>query len=81
MTGPKCCHVPVPDLIDSINRHLKGWSNYFRLGYPRKAFREMNRFVRNRMVIHLNRRSQRPFRVPEGETYHNHLKKLGLVYL
>lgn len=81
MTGPQCCFVPIPELIQGINRHLKGWSNYFKLGYPRKSFREINHFVRNRLVIHLNRRSQRPFRLPEGETYYNHLKKLGLVYL
>ncbi len=81
MTGSKYCFMPVPDLILWINRHLKGWSNYFSLGYPRKAFGDINHFVRNRMVVHLRRRSQRPFRLPEGETYYNHLKKLGLIYL
>ena len=81
MTGTEYCYVPIPDLIQGINRHLKGWSNYFRLGYPRKSFREINYFVRNRLVVHLRRRSQRPFRVPEGETFYNHLKKLGLLYL
>jgi RNA-directed DNA polymerase len=81
MTGPQCCHVPIPELIQGINRHLKGWSNYFKLGYPRKSFREINCFVRNRLVVHLRRRSQRPFRLPEGETCYNHLKKFGLVYL
>jgi hypothetical protein len=29
----------------------------------------------------LRRRSQRPFRVPEGETFYKHLKKLGMLYL
>ena len=81
MTSFKCCHVPIPELIQWVNRHLGGWSNYFKLGYPRKAFREINHFVRNRMIVHLGRRSQRPFRLPEGETYYNHLKKLGLIYL
>jgi RNA-directed DNA polymerase len=81
MTGAKCCFKPIPELIQKINRHLKGWSNYFSYGYPRKAFREMNRFVRSRLVVHLGRRSQRPFRLSEGETYYSHLKHLGLVYL
>ena len=80
-TGPKCSHVPLPELIQGINRHLKGWSNYFKVGYPRKAFREINHFVRTRLYVHLRRRSQRPFRIPEGETHYNHLKKLGLIYL
>jgi RNA-directed DNA polymerase len=80
-TGPKQCFKPVPMLIEEINRHLAGWSNYFRYGYPRKAFRQINRFVRSRLVVHLKRRSQRPFRPPEGVTFYEHLNKLGLVYL
>jgi RNA-directed DNA polymerase len=81
MTGPQRCFVPIPELVREINRHLRSWSNHFRFGYPRKFFREINHFVRNRLVVHLRRRSQRPFRVPEGETFYNHLKRLGLVYL
>jgi RNA-directed DNA polymerase len=81
MLGKRQSHVPLPDLIEAINRHLRGWSNYFSFGYPRKAMRAINWFVRCRMIKHLNRRSQRPFRVPEGRSYYQHLKQLGLVYL
>jgi RNA-directed DNA polymerase len=45
------------------------------------AFREINWYVRDRLVRHLGRRSQRPFRPPEGTSYHEHLKKLGLRML
>lgn len=81
MLGKRQSHVPLPDLIEAINRHLRGWSNYFSFGYPRKAMRAINWFVRCRLIKHLNRRSQRPFRVPEGRSYYQHLKQLGLVYL
>ena len=81
VTGPKQCFKPIPDLIKELNRHLQGWSNYFSFGYPRKSFRELNHFVRSRMFGHLRRRSQRAYRLPEGETTYSHLKKLGLVYL
>lgn len=81
MTGPRTCFVPVPELVQHPNRHLRGWSNYFSHGHPRAAFREINRFARCRMAVHLRRRSQRPFRVPEGETLYGHLQRLGLVYL
>jgi RNA-directed DNA polymerase len=73
--------VPVTRLIEIINRQQRGWANYFGFGYPRQAMREMNRYVRDRLVGHLRRRSQRPFRPPEGRSYYRHLKQLGLIYL
>jgi len=79
--GPRACFVPVPELVQHLNRHLMGWSNYFSYGHPRAALREINRYVRCRMAAHLGRRSQRPFRVPEGKTLYGHLQRLGLVYL
>lgn len=81
MTGPDQCFQPIPKLIQSLNRQLDGWANYFRFGYPRKAFREINSYVRERLTQHLRRRSQRPFRPPEGSSYYDHLDKLGLRYL
>jgi len=74
-------HVPVPSLITSINRHLEGWARYFSFGYPRRERRRMNWFVRNRLIKHLKRRSQRPFRPPEGRSFYKHLKYLKLIYL
>jgi RNA-directed DNA polymerase len=73
--------VPVTQLIEKVNRQQRGWANYFSFGYPRKAFREVNWFVRTRLIGHLRRRSQRPFRPPEGRSYYRHLKQLGLIYL
>jgi hypothetical protein len=31
------------------------------------------------LIRHLRRRSQRPFRLPEGTTWYQHLLQLGLV--
>jgi RNA-directed DNA polymerase len=81
MTGPSQGFQPIPKLIQSLNRQLDGWANYFRFGYPRVAFREINWYVRDRLVQHLSRRSQRPFRPPEGSSYYDHLNKLGIRYL
>lgn len=77
MTGPDMCFKPVTELIEEINKHTKGWGNYFRFGYPRKAFRSINRYVCERLTRHLRRRSQRPMRPPQGVSYYKHLKKLG----
>jgi RNA-directed DNA polymerase len=81
LTSYHQCFKPIPKLIEELNRHLKGWRNYFGYGYPRKVFRDINFFVRSRLVVHLRRRSQRPFRPPEGRTFYEHLDRLGLIYL
>jgi RNA-directed DNA polymerase len=74
-------HTPLPELIEQVNRHLRGWSNYFKLGYPRKAFRHINRFVRQRLGRHLRRRSQRGWRARTGVSLYAHLENLGLKAL
>lgn len=74
-------HTPLPDLIGRLNRHLRGWSNYFQLGYPRKAFSDLNHFVCCRLGKHLKRRSQRGWRVRKGVTLSAHLQHLGLIAL
>ncbi len=73
--------MPIPRMIREVNRQLTGWGNYFNYGYPRKAFRKVNSFLELRLIAHLKRRSQRPFRTPKGRTVHEHLKYLGLVNL
>jgi RNA-directed DNA polymerase len=81
MTDVSQSHKPLPRLITELNRHLKGWGNYFSLGYPRAAFRKLNGFVRDRLFYHLRRRSQRPFRPPRGMSFRVHLARMGLKLL
>lgn len=81
MTSPRMCFKPIPALIRDLNRHLKGWSNYFSFGYPRMAMRHINSYSRKRISKHLKRRSQRPYRPPTGVSIYRHLSDLGLVYL
>lgn len=81
MTNKRMCFKPIPALIQTLNRQIKGWANYFGQGYPRKAFREVNRCVRIRLARHLKRRSQRRFRPPKGVTLYRHFANIGLAYL
>jgi RNA-directed DNA polymerase len=81
LINPHQSHTPLPELIERVNRHLRGWSNYFALGYPRKAFRQINHFVRYRLGRHLQRRSQRGWRAREGVSLYAHLDHLGLIAL
>lgn len=74
-------HTPLPELIGRVNRHLRGWANYFGLGYPRGSFRHLNHVVRYRLGKHLRRRSQRGWRTRAGVSLYAHLDHLGLVRL
>ena len=81
LVSPKQCCVALPELIERLNRHLRGWANYFGLGYPRQAFRDLNHFVRERLEHHLNRRSQRGWRPRRGVSVYAHLAHMGLLAL
>ena len=81
LINPKQSHTPLPALIERLNRHLRGWANYFGLGYPRQAFRDLNQFVLCRLGQHLHRRSQRGWRVRQGISLYTHLAHMGLVTL
>lgn len=79
MTASRYGLVPIDRLIERLNRHLKGWMNYFTLGYPYDVFQKIGHHVRSRMIRHLRRRSQRPFRIPEGQSTYRQLAELGLL--
>ena len=81
LIGPRTRTLPVTELIGRLNRQLRGWGNYFGHGYWRGAFNEINGHIQNRLRTHLRHRSQRPYRVPAGQTLYHHLQKLGLVQL
>jgi len=81
MTSARYGAKPLPELIGELNRHLKGWVNYYRLGHPRVTLRKVNRYVRRRLKRHLRRRSQRPWKAPVDLTVYRYFQKLGLIYL
>jgi RNA-directed DNA polymerase len=81
LTGPRQCFKPVSELIQELNEHLRGWGNYFRVGYCRREFRKINYFLRRRMIKHLRRRSQRGYKLPKGMNPYAYLDQLGLMQL
>jgi RNA-directed DNA polymerase len=80
-TGPSKCFKPAPEVVKDLNVFLRGWGNYFKFGYPRKAFRDVSHYTRERMVTHLNRRSQRKYHRPKGMSHYQYLQQLGLLCL
>lgn len=69
--------MPIPDLIGQVNTWTQSWSRYFRHGYPSVPFHKLNGFTLHRLVRHLRRRSQRPYRLPAEHTPFAHLQALG----
>jgi len=47
---------PWPEVRDTLNKSLRGWSNYFRYGTRRSAFRSVDHYVRERVRAFLVRR-------------------------
>jgi RNA-directed DNA polymerase len=81
MTNNHQCFKPIPVLIGELNRHLKGWANYFSFGYCTSVYCEIDRYLRDRLIQHLLRRSQRPYRLAQGQSWLGHLARLGLIPL
>lgn len=77
MTQPSAGYTPLPDLLRAIGLQMRGWANYFCLGYPRHAFRKLNRFAVSRVWRNLRRRSQRRYRSPQGQSFLEHLIAQG----
>ncbi|MCC7419908.1 MAG: hypothetical protein IT428_06495 [Planctomycetaceae bacterium] len=81
MTASRRGLVPVKMLVREVSRYLAGWGRYFAHGHPRRVFNRVDSFVLQRLTRHLQRRSQRPFRPPEGRTFLAHLLAWGLRFL
>jgi RNA-directed DNA polymerase len=74
-------YLPVKTTIERLNRFLNGWSEYFRLGHPSQAFRDVDYYVEYKVIEHLKNRSQRGYKKPKGCSWYEHLRNLGLVRL
>ena len=63
-TGPEKCYKPAPEVVEDLNGFLRGWSKYFQFGYPRKAFRDISHYTRQRVVKH---QPTQPEKIPPSE--------------
>jgi RNA-directed DNA polymerase len=81
LTAPRRCFMPATEVAADVSGWLHSWANYFRHGYPRAAFRQLNWFAMSRLTGHLKRRSQRGYRPPVETSFYTHLQALGLQRL
>lgn len=80
LTGPRFCFMPPADVVVGLNRMMRGWLQYYCLGHPAQARWDLVRFAEQRVARHLRRRSQRPYRPPEGMDLFRHIRDdLGLM--
>jgi RNA-directed DNA polymerase len=79
LTSASFCWMPVRKVVDRTNSFLRGWLGYFSHGHPAKVRWNLVRFAEMRLVRHLKRRSQRPYRPPEGVSFFQHVHDLGLI--
>ena len=78
LTRSQRCFMPADEMIAEINKWQRGWTNYFRYGYPRVAFRAIHAYTVEKLTTHLQRRSQRAYRPPAGKSFYAHVHDLGL---
>lgn len=72
--------LPLPAVIERVNRFLRGWSRYFGYGYPSRAFQKVNWFLQIRFRRFLRTRSQRRGLL-SGSSLYAVLQAKGLLYL
>lgn len=81
LTSARYCFMPVPQVVERVNAALRGWLGYFSKGHPANARWNLIRFAESRIAAHLRRRSQRPYRPPQGVSLFQHAHDLGLIGL
>jgi len=65
-----------------LNRTLRGWDNYFKVAYRKKAYSEINHYLDLKLWKFLTRKSQRKMKLPEGyNSWHEYCKKRGVRFL
>ena len=69
------------EIVQRVNKILVGWENYFQCGYPARMFDKVNWYVRNRLYLHFNRKSQRGYVLKYAPNFYQELQAMGLHVL
>lgn len=75
-------HYKPEDLVRELNAKLRGWLNYFEIegvSYPYIAKRKLNSYLRRRMFLYFNRKSQRKSRLCVFRTIVYHCSAANLT--
>jgi len=72
-TDHRMCLLEAKDLVDNLNRRLRGWANYFKLGPVSKPYRKVDLYTKARLRPHHEGQNyfRRPgVRRPQGVPHH-----------
>ena len=69
------------EIVQRVNKILVGWDNHFQCGYPTRMFDKVNWYVRNRLYLHFNRKSQRGYVLKYAPNFYQELQAMGLHML
>lgn len=79
LTSVRYCWKPIVGVVGRVNAYLRGFLGYYSSGFPANVRRDLVHFAEDRLVRHLRRRSQRPYRPPAGVSFYQHVHDLGLI--
>jgi RNA-directed DNA polymerase len=71
---------PVQPIVNEVNRVLRGWGAYFRVGNSSEKFAQVDSYVRERLALFLSKKAGKSGRRWERHTW-NFFQKLGLYQL
>ncbi len=73
--------VPVDDVVQDVNRFLRGWSGYFRYGNFARQFNDINLYALNRLSRFEAKRHKRGWRYGWKAVAYQSPDRLGLIIL
>ena len=75
-------HFPASGVVSELNPIIRGWMNYYRIekvSYTQVAFRDLESYLRNRLLRYYNRKSQRKSRLYKQQAFNKLVKEYGLI--
>ena len=75
-------HYNAPSLVGELNPIIRGWMNYYRIekvSYTQVAFKELESYLRQRLIRYYNRKSQRKSRLYGTQAFEILVKDYGLI--
>ena len=73
--------VPVEDVVQDVNRFLRGWSGYFRYGNSDHCFEKISHYATDRVARFVAKRHKRSWRYGWKAVAYQSPDRLGLINL
>src|ERR671922_889718 len=81
ITDPRRLLVAVDDVVQDVNRFLRGWAGYYRYGNSARQFNKINLYALNRLARFVAKRHKRSWRYGWKAVAYPSPNRLGLINL